>query len=154
MTPDTPIELDQLDKHILDILQSDGRISWRELGGQVGLSAPAVADRVRALERSGVIIGYGARVDPERIGLSIDAIIRVNSRGFTTDLRAEELPEVIECERVTGTESHVIRAVVRSTSHLEELLQALWDDEANTVTNIVTSTPVPRRPLAIRRLIG
>lgn len=153
VTPDTPVQLDALDKHILEVLQVDGRISWRELGGQVGLSAPAVADRVRALERSGVISGYGAVVDPARVGLSIDAIIRVNARGFSTDLKAEELPEVLECERVTGTDSHVIRAVVRSTSHLEELLQALWDDEANTVTNIVTSTPVPRRPIAIRQLL-
>lgn len=147
------MSLDGIDKHILDVLQSEGRISWRELGEQIGLSAPAVADRVRSLERSGVITGYGATVDPSRVGLSIDAIIRVKSRGNAAELAAKELAEVIECERVTGTDSHVIRAVVRSTSHLEELLQELWQDDADTVTNIVTSTPVPRRPLAIQRLV-
>ena len=153
MTPDTAAQLDAIDKHLIDILQADGRISWRELGEQVGLSAPAAADRVKALERAGVIAGFGAVINPARIGLTIEAIIRIDARSDNVDRTAAELPEVIECERVTGTESHVVRAVVRSTSHLEELLQSFRDDDATTVTNIVTSTPVPRRPLAVRRLI-
>lgn len=150
---DTPVQLDSIDKALIDVLQQYGRISWRELGEQVGLSAPATADRVKALERQGVIAGFAAVINPERIGLTIDAIIRVSARGDDVVETAEALPEVIECERVTGTDSHVVRAVVRSTAHLEELLQAFWRDDANTITNIVTSTPVPRRPLSVRRLL-
>lgn len=143
--------MDVLDRRILEILQTNGRISWRELGDEIGLSAPATADRVRQLERSGVITGYGARIDPDQIGLPIEAIIRLSSvgRDSIVDVIARELPEILECKRVTGTDSHVIRVLVRSTSHLEELLQPFWDEDTATITNIVTSTPVPRRAIPI-----
>lgn len=144
--------MDVIDQRILEILQVDGRVSWRELGDKIGLSAPATADRVRQLERDGVISGYGARIDPEKVGLPIEAIIRLSSvgRDSVVDVIARELPEVLECKRVTGTDSHVIRVLVRSTGHLEELLQPFWDEETATITNIVTSTPVPQRPVPIQ----
>lgn len=146
--------MDRIDYHLLDLLQADGRVSWRELGETVGLSAPAVAERVRALESAGVITSYGARVDPEKLGLGIEAIIRISgrTRGTSVDDIAAEMCEVIECKRVTGTDSHVMRVLCRSTHHLEELLQAFWDIDASTVTNIVTSTPVAGRPAAVLRL--
>lgn len=143
--------MDVLDQRILEILQRDGRISWRELGDTIGLSAPAAADRVRQLERSGVITGYAATIDPGHLGLPIEAIIRLSSigRDSAVDVIANELPEVIECKRVTGTDSHVLRVLVRSTSHLEEILQPFWDEDTATITNIVTSTTVARRPIPI-----
>ncbi len=123
-------------------------MSYRELGERIGLTAPAVAERVRKLEDAGVIQGYRAVVDYERLGFPVLCIVRLSvpgrARGVDDTIRA--IPEVIEANRVTGSESHVIRARVRSTGHLEELLSRLWD-EGDSTTNIVTSSPVPRRPM-------
>ncbi len=141
-------ELDDVNRDLLDQLQVDGRRSYRELGERVGLSAPAVAERVRKLEEAGVITGYHAEVDYELLGFPILCVIRLNTPRMASgvDEKLQALPEVIEANRVTGSESHVIRARVRSTRHLEALLHQLWEDGDST-TNIVTSSPVPRRPM-------
>lgn len=153
------MSFDAIDIAILDALQVDGRLSWRDLGEQVGLSAPAARERVRSLEAAGVIEGYRAVVSPDLVGLPIRAIIRVSNqvRGAGTDSTiiddiAQRRPEIIECHRVTGSEGYVIRAMVRSTAHLEELLEEFWV-HAETVTNIVTSTPVQRRGLRLAELL-
>ncbi len=145
------IDLDDINIELLDLLQEDGRMSYRELGDRVGLSAPAVTERVRRLEQLGVITGYRAVVDYEALGFPLLCVIRLNSpRGATgVDDTVEHMPEVIESNRVTGSESHVIRARARSTGHLEDLLHELWSfGDSN--TNIVTSSPVPRRPMRLR----
>jgi Lrp/AsnC family leucine-responsive transcriptional regulator len=141
-------ELDDINRELLDLLQVDGRMSYKELGERIGLTAPAVADRIRKLEDAGVIQGYRAVVDYEALGFPILSIIRlkVPGRSLHVDETIRSIPEVIEANRVTGSESHVIRARVRSTAHLEELLGRLWD-EGDSTTNIVTSSPVPRRPM-------
>lgn len=141
--------LDAIDESILVALQADGRISWTDLADQVGLSAPAVRDRVKSMERDGVITGYSVQVAPEKIGLPIRAIIRLNEpyqagNSRKVDTLLTDMPEILECHRVTGTESHVARALVHDTSHLEQFLEQLWP-YASTITNIVTSTPVARR---------
>jgi len=145
------IDLDDINRDILDLLLTDGRMSYRELGERVGLTAPAVAERVRKLEELGVIKGFRAVVDYEALGFPLLCIIRLNSprgaQGVDEILRG--LPEVIEANRVTGSESHVIRARLKSTTHLEEMLDALWEF-GDSVTNIVTSSPVPRRPVNLR----
>jgi Lrp/AsnC family leucine-responsive transcriptional regulator len=149
------IELDDINRDIVDLLQADGRISYRELGERVGLTPPAVTERVRKLEELGVIRGYRAVIDYEALGFPLLCVIRLNSprgdRGVDEILR--QIPEVIEANRVTGSESHVIRARLRSTSHLESLLDHLWE-HGDSVTNIVTSSPVPRRPMNLRRALG
>lgn len=142
--------LDDIDWLIIDELQSNARISFKDLGQLVGLSAPATADRVRRLERRGVVRGYRAVLDPVVLGVPILAVIRVNARADAVkriDEIVPDLPEVIECHRVTGSDSHVIRARLRSTNHLEQLLEQLLP-YGDTVTNIVTSSPVYRRPLS------
>lgn len=141
-------ELDEINRDLIDLLQVDGRMSYRELGQRVGLTAPAVAERVRKLEDAGVITGYRAIVDYEQLGFPILCVIRLNTPRMASgvDEKLRALPEVIEANRVTGSESHVIRARVRSTHHLEEVLHHLWEDGDST-TNIVTSSPVPRRPM-------
>ncbi len=150
--------LDDIDLDICELLQENGRRSYRVLGDLVGLSAPSVRDRVRRLEERGVISGYRAVIDYEVVGFPIQCIIRLNSGPETEGneniddvLRA--MPEVVEANRVTGSESHVVRAHVRSTGHLEELFGVLWQ-AAHSVTNIVTSSPVPRRPLALGKALG
>lgn len=141
--------LDDIAWLILEILQADGRISFRDLGERVGLSAPAVAERVRRLERDGVITGYHASVDFAALGFPILAIVRVTTRGSAI---AEGLSawlidraEVIECHRVTGSESHVVRVVCATTSDLELFLDDLSASfDVATLTHIVTSSPVPK----------
>ncbi len=140
--------LDDINRELLDLLQVDGRMSFRELGERIGLTAPAVAERVRKLEEAGIIRGYRAVLDYEALGFPILSIVRLNAPGRASgvDDMIRGIPEVIEANRVTGSESHVIRARVRSARHLEELLQPLWE-KGDSTTNIVTSSPVPQRPM-------
>jgi Lrp/AsnC family leucine-responsive transcriptional regulator len=141
--------IDAISQAILSELQTDGRVSFRELGERVGLSAPAVTERVRRLERDGVITGYSATVNPASLGASILAIVRIHSPGVNAaaiDTLAESLPEIIECNRVTGSESHVARAWCRDLAHLDELIEA-FRVYGETITNVVTATPVQRRSL-------
>ncbi len=157
------IHLDDIDLDLVERLQEDGRLSYRELGDQVGLSAPAVRDRVRRLEDRGVITGYRAMVDYSKVGFPILAIIRLNHwtgsqtkgsqdhEGF--DAALADMPELIEANRVTGSESHVVRARLTDMGHLEELFRKMWQ-AADSVTNVVTSSPVPRRPMQLGRALG
>ena len=149
------IDLDDINIELLDLLQNDGRMSYRELGERVGLSAPAVTERVRRLEELGVIKGYRAVVDYEKLGFPLLCVIRLNSPlgAQGVDDIIERIPEVIESNRVTGSESHVIRARARTTKHLEDLLHELWS-YGDSNTNIVTSSPVPRRPMDLRRALA
>ncbi len=146
--------LDDINLALLDLLQVDGRMSYRDLGDRVGLTAPAVTERIRRLEASGVIKGYRANVDYEALGFPLLCVIRLNASRDAqgVDDVIESMPEVIEANRVTGSESHVIRVRVRSTQHLEELLQQLWA-YGDSTTNIVTSSPVPRRPMNLARAL-
>lgn len=148
------IELDDINRELVDLLLEDGRMSYRELGERVGLTAPAVTERIRKLEELGVITGYRAVVDYEALGFPLLCIIRLNApRGAKgVDDVIADIPEVIEANRVTGSESHVIRARVRDTAHLEELLHRLWA-HGDSVTNIVTSSPVPRRPMRLASVL-
>jgi Lrp/AsnC family leucine-responsive transcriptional regulator len=136
----TMIDLDDINIEILDVLQLDGRISYRELGERVGLSAPAVTK------------GYRAVVDYEMLGFPLLCVIRLNARRGVDEV-IQAMPEVIESNRVTGSESHVVRVRARSTGHLEELLHELWE-YGDSTTNIVTSSPVPRRPMHLRRALA
>ncbi len=139
--------LDSISRQILEELQHNGRVSYRDLGERVALSAPAVTERVKRLERDGIITGYTAIVNPAALGHPIHAIIRVHSAGpkaADIDILAESMPEVIECNRVTGGESHVLRVWLRDVEHLGQLVEQFWG-LGDTVTNIVTSTPVQRR---------
>lgn len=143
--------LDDINRELLDILQIDGRISYKELGQRIGLTAPAVAERVRKLEEAGVITGYRAVVDYEAVGFPILSIIRLKApmRTEGIDPKIAAIPNVIEASRVTGSDSHVIRARLRRTRDLEELLHDVWE-QGDTITNIVTSSPVPRRPMNLK----
>ena len=123
------VRLDATDWKILISLQCDGRLSFSELSRQVGLTPPAVSERVRRLEAEGVIRGYRAEIDPARLGYVITAIIRISvpTGAQCTTLLASlaEYPEVMEAFRVTGTESAVVKAAVSSSEHLENLIDRI-----------------------------
>lgn len=141
--------LDETGWNILRELQRDARLSFPELGRRVGLSSPAVAERVRKLEDAGVITGYGARIDPVKVGLSMMAFVRITTTPQTeTGLRAliAELPELLECHRVTGNESFLLKLVVTSITHLEQVLNQLMSSGSVT-TSIVLSTPLSGEPI-------
>jgi Lrp/AsnC family leucine-responsive transcriptional regulator len=138
---------DGTDHQILEALQSDGRLTLAELGRRVGLSAPAVADRVQRLERDGVITGYRATVEPRELGLSLTTIIRI--RPAPRELRkvadlARATPEVVECHRITGEDCFFMKAHVRDVQHLEEVIDR-FVAYGQTTTSIVQSSPVPGR---------
>jgi Lrp/AsnC family transcriptional regulator, leucine-responsive regulatory protein len=139
--------LDATNRRLLAELQADARLSLAELGRRVGLSSPAVAERLARLERGGVIRGYHADVDPRALGLALSVVIRV--RPAPRQLRsvadlARDTVEVVECHRVTGDDCYVLRAHVRDVEHLEEVIDrfALF---GQTTTSIVQSSPVPGR---------
>jgi Lrp/AsnC family transcriptional regulator, leucine-responsive regulatory protein len=143
--------LDQINRRLLDELQRDGRIAFAELGRRVGLSAPAVAERVSRLEGAGVIRGYRAEVDPEAIGFPLAAVVRV--RPFARQLHkipevAAATPEVVECERITGEDCFLLRLHVRAMSQLEPVLDR-FTPFGQTTTSLVHSAPVARRPLPL-----
>jgi Lrp/AsnC family leucine-responsive transcriptional regulator len=141
---------DEVDLRLLEELQRDARVSTAELGRRVGLSAPAVADRVRRLEDDGVIRGYRADVDPRKLGYTLGVLIRVrpSPRSIATvaDL-AKQCSEVVECHRVTGDDCYVMTAHVRDVEHLEQLIDR-FVAYGQTTTSIMQSSPVPRRPVA------
>jgi len=139
--------LDETGWHILEALQENARLSFSELGQRVGLSSPAVAERVRRMEDAGIITGYRAEVNTAKIGYPITAIMRMNSQGErSTRLTAfvREIPEILECYRVTGDDCHVMKVMVSSVEHLESLIDRL-SVHGQVTTSIVLSTPVSGR---------
>lgn len=141
---ETP-SMDDIDCEILGELQTNARIPFAELGRRVGLSTPAVIERVRRLEDSKVIMGYRALVDPSRVGLPVRAFVKVTVAGdkltkFATLVR--NLPEVLECHRVTGAESFMVQVAVRDVSHMEEVIDSMMPYVA-TNTSMILASPVP-----------
>ena len=145
------MKLDDIDWAILDALQADGRMGFRELGRTVGLSAPAAAARVRKLEAAGIISGYRAVVDPEHLGLRVLAFVRLSVAGSpdadeNVIEAAREIPEILDVYRVTGTETYLIRVVVPVVHDLEAVLRPLWRF-GETNTGAVMSAPIEGRPI-------
>ncbi len=143
--------LDQIGWHILEEMQENARIPFAELGRRVGLSTPAVAERVRNMEDAGIIRGYRAEVDAKVCGYNISAFIRVSVAGdklqHFVDI-AKACPEVLECHRVTGAESFVLKMAVTDMNHLESAIDSLMPYVATTTSMILSSAIVwgPVRP--------
>jgi len=145
------MHLDDLDWEILDVLQQEGRVGYRELGRRVGLSAPAVAARIRKLEKSGIITGFKVVIDPERMGLRVEAFVQMAVSGSPdADERVIEaargIPEIIDVWRVTGRETYLLRVLVPVVHDLERVLRPLWE-YGETITGAVLSSPLVDRPI-------
>jgi Lrp/AsnC family leucine-responsive transcriptional regulator len=144
-------EVDSINALLLVELQEDARVSVAELGRRVGLSSPAVAERLQRLEESGVIRGYHADVDPRALGWSLTAVIRI--RPAPRELKkvadlARATPEVVDCRRMTGEDCYILTAHLRDVEHLEQVIDqfVLY---GVTTTSIVQSSPVARRAVAL-----
>jgi Lrp/AsnC family transcriptional regulator, leucine-responsive regulatory protein len=142
---DRNVDLDAVDVRILSALTADARVSVAELARLVGLSAPSAAERVRRLEESGVIEGYVASIDPRALGLTVAAWLRVRPVPGTVADILRSLPEIVECDRVTGEDCFVARAHLKSIEDLEGLIDRIIP-YAMTTTSIIQSTLVKRRP--------
>jgi Lrp/AsnC family leucine-responsive transcriptional regulator len=141
--------LDAMDHKILAELQLNARLAFAELGRRVGLSTPAVIERVRRLEDSEVIVRYTAQVDPAKVGLPLRAFIKITVAGERLEHfkgLARRVPEVLECHRVTGAESYILQVAVRDLQHLETVIDSLTPYVA-TNTSMVLASPVPWNPV-------
>lgn len=148
--------LDETGRQILRILQEDGRVSFNELGRRVGLSSPAVAERMRRMEEAGIILGYRAIVDQARVGYPIMAIIRLAipvTNLPKADEMAKSIPEVLECHHLTGSDGVLLKVAVSSVGHLEEVVSQMGSC-GMTTTSIVLSSPVATRPIDAAKPYG
>jgi Lrp/AsnC family leucine-responsive transcriptional regulator len=143
--------IDAIDMKILRALEEDARLPYAEIGTRVGLAASSVHDRVRKLERAGVIRGYRADIDLEQAGAPISAFVSLALRPESpSDLpsRVAEFPLVQSCYSVAGDNSYVLLVRAPTTQALEELLDALRAKlEVTTKSTIVLSTPFENRPV-------
>ena len=139
--------LDAIDARIMEALIKDARTSIAELARSVGLSATSVSERIRRLEEAGVIEGYTLTINPKALGLPIVAWLRIRPIPGQLQKVAEilrGLPEIVECDRVTGEDCFIARAYVQSVDGLEKLIDAVIP-YAMTNTSIIQSSPVKRR---------
>lgn len=146
------MQFDAVDKRLLELLLEDGRASHASLAKAVGLSAPAVGERVRKLEQAGVIKGFRAVVDPEAVGLQVTAFVMIapQPRKPAKQLaqRLASLPEVEAVYSVAGVYSFMAKVRATSTSELDELLDRMFllDGVERTETIMVLRTAVERAP--------
>jgi len=125
----TNISLDRIDRQILEILQSDGRIANQDLADRVGLSPSPCLRRVKALEESGLIIGYHALLDARKLGLTLMALVHISMDQHTPERFANfeasvgVLPEVLECLLITGQDAdYQLKVAIRDMDHYQSLL--------------------------------
>lgn len=145
------IRLDRVDAAIVRELYADSRLSRAELARRVGLSAPSVADRVRRLEDVGVIMAYGARIDPARLGYGLTILIRARPLPGEMDNMIEAIratPQIVHCDRVSGDDCFVARAHVRDVGEMEAVIDRIVPFGA-TNSSVVQSTPVAERLLEL-----
>jgi Lrp/AsnC family leucine-responsive transcriptional regulator len=139
--------LDETGWRLLNELQKNARLANTELGQRVGLTSPAVADRIRRMEEAGIIGGYHAKVDLEKVGLPVLAIVRLSAiAGLSCEYAASQvsrIPQVIECNRTTGNDSMVVKVAATSTEHLTKILDQL-SRYGIPETSLVRSKPMTR----------
>ena len=141
-------EIDVVNRRILEELQCEPRLTMSELGRRIGMSSPAVTERVRRLEEAGVIRGYRLDLNPAALGLPIALFIRIRPNPGQLPRIAElaqQIPEVVECHRVTGEDCFIVKAHIPAIEQLDRLLDSFLMYGATT-TSIIQSSPVPLRP--------
>jgi len=139
--------LDAVNVRLLEELHGDPRLTMTELGRRVGMSSPAVTERVRRLEEAGVIRGYRLDLDPAALGLPLAAYVRVRPNpGRLPEVAelAKRIPEVVECHRITGEDCFILKVHLPAMDQLDRLLDRFLL-HGITTTSIIQSSPVPPR---------
>ena len=140
------LNLDNLDKEILSILQKNGRNSVSSIAEKISLSIPATSDRIKKLEDLNIIRGYRAIINPQKIGLDLSALITIVSESSSNYEKiveyANEMNEIVECFATTGRGSHMLVIQTKNTQSLEKLLRTIqsWPNVIRTETQIILST--------------
>ena len=141
--------LDDVSWEILSELQKDARISFSELGRRVGLSAPAVAERVRRMEDAGIIQGYHAVIDPCKVGAGMIVVMSIrtdpNTSGHVRQL-VIDTPEVLTCHKVTGIECYYMKVIAVSVGHLDRIIES-FSRYGHVTTSLVLDSPVQSRSI-------
>ena len=141
-------EIDAVNRRVLEELLRDPRLTMSELGRRVGMSSPAVTERVRRLEETEVMRGYRLELDPVALGLPIAAYVRIRPNPGqlprVVEL-AQQIPEVVECHRVTGEDCFILKVYIPAIDQLDRLLDSFLL-YGSTTTSIIQSSPVPLRP--------
>jgi Lrp/AsnC family leucine-responsive transcriptional regulator len=143
--------LDEVNQRLLAELHADPRITMSALARRVGMSAPAVTERVQRLERAGVITGYRMDVSPAALGLPVTAFVRVRPTAGQLPKVAElaaRLPQITECYRITGEDCFLLKLHAAAVEQIEEILDQFLL-YGQTISSIVVATPVPPRPLPV-----
>jgi Lrp/AsnC family transcriptional regulator, leucine-responsive regulatory protein len=149
MTLQKETPLDSTDWHILRELQQDARLSYRELGRRVGLSAPGTAERVRKLEDAGVLMGYHAQLNLAKVGLPLTAWIQLRcapGKCLMKTTHAADFPEVMEMHKLSGQYCSLLKVVVPGVAQLEACLERLGE-HGELISNIVLFSPLTSRIL-------
>jgi Lrp/AsnC family leucine-responsive transcriptional regulator len=141
--------LDNIGRQILRTLQENGRVSFSELGRMVGLSSPAVAERVRRMEEAGYIMGYKTIVNQEKLGFPITVFVNVDVNGERVNEAREiirGIPEITEAYHLSGEHGLMLKVAIASMDHLESIIDRVGECGATT-TSMVLSMPVTSRAL-------
>ena len=136
--------MDMTDHKIIEILQEDGRISMKDLGKIVGLTSPAVSERVKRLEESGIIEGYKAIINPDALGRVIKAFIHISLpnnmyKKFLDEARKD--PRIVECHHITGDDCSVLKVIVKDMYELEEVIDSI-KEIGSTKTSVILSLSI------------
>ena len=138
-------KLDETDRKIIEILQEDGRISMKDLGKLIGLTSPAVSERIKRLENCGIISGYKAIINPDALGRNIKAFIHISlpgSQSYAEFLEnAKSDPRIVECHHITGDDCSLLKVLVRDMQELENVIDSI-KKIGSTKTSVILSTPI------------
>lgn len=143
------MKLDSTNWQILELLQQEARMSYAEIGKEVGLTAPAVAERVRKLEEAGIITGYHAHVNLDALGLTLMGLVHVqNPKIYANRVTAlaQSCPEVLTCDEVTGQNNYVLRVIAANRAHLRDVIQRFLE-YGMTTSSVVLARHVVFKPI-------
>ncbi|TQQ84025.1 Lrp/AsnC family transcriptional regulator [Peptacetobacter hominis] len=143
-------KLDETDRKIIEILQEDGRISMKDLGKLIGLTSPAVSERIKRLENCGIISGYKAIINPDALGRNIKAFIHISlvgSQSYSDFIEsAKNDPRIVECHHITGDDCSLLKVLVKDMHELENVIDSIKKIGA-TKTSVILSTPIQAKSI-------
>ena len=143
-------KLDETDRKIIEILQEDGRISMKDLGKLIGLTSPAVSERIKRLENCGIISGYKAIINPDALGRNIKAFIHISlpgSQSYAEFLEnAKSDPRIVKCHHITGDDCSLLKVLVRDMQELENVIDSI-KKIGSTKTSVILSTPIQAKSI-------